>query len=114
MELYDEDIFEVVAEIVASTMEENEISIDAEGGKKVAEYFRAIYDGIANPPVKPAARPGKFEVYKDGKGEYRFRLKAGNGEVVATSEGYSKKASCLKGIESVRGNAVAPVVEVEE
>ncbi len=57
---------------------------------------------------------GKFELYKDRAGEYRFRLKAGNGEVIAlASEGYSSKASALKGIESVRKNAPeAPVVEV--
>ena len=56
---------------------------------------------------------GKFELYKDRAGEYRFRLKAGNCEVIAlVSEGYSSKASALKGIESVRKNAPdAPVVE---
>ena len=56
---------------------------------------------------------GNFELYEDRAGEYRFRLKAGNGEVIAlASEGYSSKASALKGIESVRKNAPdAPVVE---
>lgn len=48
---------------------------------------------------------GKFEVYKDKAGEYRFRLKAGNGQNVLASEGYSKKASCINGIESVKKNA---------
>ncbi len=47
----------------------------------------------------------KFEIFKDVKGEFRFRLKARNGEIVASSEGYKKKDSCLKGIESVRKNA---------
>ena len=47
----------------------------------------------------------KFEVYADKKGEFRFRLKATNGQVIATSEGYKKVASCLKGIESVKKNA---------
>lgn len=56
---------------------------------------------------------GKFEVFKNSKGEYQFRLKAGNGEVIATGESYSSKAACEKGIESVRKNAVdAKVVEV--
>lgn len=56
----------------------------------------------------------KFEVYTDKKGEFRFRLKATNGQIIAVSEGYVKMASCLKGIESVRKNAVdAPVEEVE-
>jgi uncharacterized protein len=45
---------------------------------------------------------GKFEVYTDGQGQYRFRLKAGNGEVVATGEAYPSKDSALKGIEAVR------------
>lgn len=48
---------------------------------------------------------GKFEVYKDKAGEFRFRLKSGNGETVLTSEGYSKKASAMNGVESVKKNA---------
>ncbi len=48
---------------------------------------------------------GKFELYKDKAGEFRFRLKAGNGEVVGTSEGYKAKASAENGIESVKKNA---------
>ncbi|MCB9603884.1 MAG: YegP family protein [Sandaracinus sp.] len=53
----------------------------------------------------------KFEVYKDKAGEFRFRLKAGNGEIIASSEGYTTKASCLKGIESVKANAAGAVVD---
>jgi uncharacterized protein YegP (UPF0339 family) len=49
---------------------------------------------------------GKFELYEDKSGEYRFRLKAGNGEVIATSsESYQTKASALNGIESIKKNA---------
>lgn len=47
---------------------------------------------------------GKFEVYKDKAGAFRFRLKAGNGEVIATGEAYSTKAAVIKGIESVKNN----------
>ena len=47
----------------------------------------------------------KFELYVDKAGEFRFRLKAKNGEVIAVSEGYKSKSSCLNGIESVRKNA---------
>lgn len=54
----------------------------------------------------------KFEVYQDKAGEYRFRLKAKNGEVIAASEGYKSKASCLNGIESVKKNA--PEAETEK
>lgn len=57
----------------------------------------------------------KFEIYKDKAGEFRFRLKARNGEIIAASEGYVKKDGCKNGIESVRKNAVdAPVVLPEE
>ena len=54
----------------------------------------------------------KFEVYVDKAGEFRFRLKARNGEIIAASEGYKAKASCLNGIESVKKNA--PDAEVVE
>ena len=48
----------------------------------------------------------KFEMQVDTAGEYRFRLKATNGQVIATSEGYKAEASCVNGIESVKKNAV--------
>lgn len=47
----------------------------------------------------------KFEIYTDKAGEYRFRLKATNGQVIAASEGYKALASCKNGIESVKKNA---------
>jgi len=47
----------------------------------------------------------KFEVYTDKAGEFRFRLKARNGEIILASEGYKEKKSCLNGIESVKKNA---------
>ena len=56
----------------------------------------------------------KFEVYPDKAGEFRFRLKATNGQIIAVSEGYKAMASCMNGIESVKKNAVdAPVVKAE-
>ena len=59
-----------------------------------------------------AEKHPKFEVYEDKGGEFRFRLKATNGQDIATSEGYKAKTSCLNGIESVKKNAVdAEVVE---
>jgi uncharacterized protein YegP (UPF0339 family) len=48
---------------------------------------------------------GKFELYEDKSGGYRFRLKAGNGEVIATGESYKTKAAALSGIESIKKNA---------
>ena len=56
-------------------------------------------------------RHPKFEMFQDKAGEYRFRLKAKNGKIVGTSEGYSNKAGCLNGIESVKVNA--PEAETE-
>ena len=53
----------------------------------------------------------KFEMYEDKAGEFRFRLKARNGQVIAVSEGYTTKASCENGIASVKKNA--PEAEVE-
>jgi uncharacterized protein len=53
---------------------------------------------------------GKFELYEDKAGKYRFRLKAGNGQVIAVGEAYESKDAAKKGIESVKTNAAeAPV-----
>ena len=50
---------------------------------------------------------GKFEIYTDKGGEFRFRLKAGNGQTILASEGYKTKASCMNGVESVMKNAAS-------
>lgn len=47
----------------------------------------------------------KFEIYVDKAKEFRFRLKATNGQIIAVSEGYKAKASCINGVESVKKNA---------
>ena len=47
----------------------------------------------------------KFEIFKDKKGEFRFKLVASNGNIIAASEGYKTRASCKNGIASVRKNA---------
>ena len=70
---------------------------------KVEDQTVAEVEAVTNP---------KFEVYTDKAGEFRFRLKARNGEPIAASEGYKAKASCMNGIESVRKNA--PDAEVVE
>ena len=55
---------------------------------------------------------GKFELYQDASGKYRFRLKAGNGEIVATGEAYESKSAAKKGIDAVqRAAAGAAVVD---
>lgn len=54
----------------------------------------------------------KFEIYADKAGEFRFRLKATNGQVIAVSEGYTTLANCQNGVESVKKNA--PDAEIVE
>jgi uncharacterized protein YegP (UPF0339 family) len=55
---------------------------------------------------------GKFEVYEDRSGKFRFRLKASNGQIVASGEAYDTKAAAKKGCESVQKAADgASVVE---
>ena len=63
------------------------------------------YEAVTNP---------KFEVYTDKAGEFRFRLKAKNGEIIAVGEGYKTKASFLNGIDSIRRNAPEASVEKVE
>ena len=58
-----------------------------------------------------AEKHPKFEVYTDKAGEFRFRLKATNGQIIAVSEGYKAHASCLNGIESVKKNAPDAPIE---
>ncbi len=65
-----------------------------------------ITDGVSD------VKNPKFEVKIDKAGEFRFNLKARNGEIIASSEGYKAKASCMKGIESVKKNA--PDAEIVE
>jgi uncharacterized protein YegP (UPF0339 family) len=57
----------------------------------------------------------KFEVYKGTGGDFRFRLKAANGKVVAQGQGYKTREACLKGIESIKRNAKgATVVDTKD
>lgn len=56
----------------------------------------------------------KFEMYRDKSGDYRFRLRARNGLIIAKSQGYSAKTTCKNGIESVRKNAVTEEIITEQ
>lgn len=53
--------------------------------------------------------PAKFEIYRDKKSEFRFRLKATNGEIIATGEGYPTLQACRKGIASIQKNAASAI-----
>ena len=70
--------------------------------------------GVENQTVEgfETVKHPKFEIYLDKAGEYRFRLKATNGEIIAVSEGYKAMAGCENGIASVKKNA--PDAEIEE
>ena len=55
----------------------------------------------------------RFNIYKDAKGEFRFRLTAAINEIIAVSEGYKMRASCIHGIESVKKSApIAKVIDL--
>jgi uncharacterized protein len=53
----------------------------------------------------------KFEIYEDSKGEFRFRLKAGNGEVVATGESYKTKSGVINGVDAVKRAAAEAEID---
>ena len=52
-----------------------------------------------------------IEIFKDKKGEFRFRVKARNGKIIATSEGYKTKRSCENGIDSLLNNTIDPMIK---
>jgi uncharacterized protein YegP (UPF0339 family) len=57
----------------------------------------------------------RFEIFLDRKKQYRFHLKASNGEIIAASEAYDTKAACVKGIKSIQKNApTAAIIDPEE
>lgn len=65
-------------------------------------------------PDYPVLKNPKFEEYIDNAGEFRFRLTAKNGQIIAVSEGYAAKSSCENGIESVQKNAPDAEIEMAE
>lgn len=71
---------------------------------KVLDLTQAECKTVTNP---------RFELFQDKAGAFRFRLKARNGGVIAVSEGYSTKAACENGIQSVRNNALDAQIEIE-
>ena len=113
---FHEEAFEGAAAIVAGMMDEAEVEMNEEGAEKIAQFFGVLYKkmrDIAEEVEVEPAKPGSFEVYQDKAGEYRFKLKAANGQVIAVSEGYKSKDSCLKGVESIkRSSKEAPVKEL--
>jgi uncharacterized protein YegP (UPF0339 family) len=81
-------------------------------------YAAVLPPGSGLRPAAAAAadeKPGRkatFEVYQDKAGEYRWRMRSSNGQVIASSgQGYKEKRSCLDGIESVKRHAADAAVE---
>jgi len=73
----------------------------------------ALVGGLAIDSPATASEAGlKFELYKDYRGRFRWRLKSGNGQIVATAgDSYKTKASCREGIELVIRGAGAASIE---
>ena len=100
-----------------------EVSLSSEVYKTEASCRKGIASVMRNAPAAvedqtveefETLKHPKYEIYTDKAGEFRFRLKARNGEIIGVSEGYKKKPSCLNGIESVKKNAPdAPIVKEE-
>lgn len=96
-----------------------EIIANSEVYKSKSACMKGINSVKTNAPVAAvedqtaegfaACKHPKFEVYTDKAGEFRFRLKARNGQIIATGEGYKAKKSCLNGIESVKKNSDSEV-----
>ena len=72
--------------------------------KNIPRWLKSIEES-AQSMEKSTQRKSQFEVYKDSKGEFRFRLRASNKEIIITGESYKRKTSCIKGINSVKKNA---------
>ncbi len=69
---------------------------------------------VKNAPIYAEVTNPKFEIFVDKAGEFRFRLKAPNGEIIAKSEGYVAKAGCINGVGSVQKNAKDSAVDIIE
>ena len=98
-----------------------QIIANSEVYKSKASCMKGINSVINNAPIanvedqtvenyKVEKNP-KFEIYKDKAGEFRFRLKAKNGAIIAVSEGHKTMENCKNGVESVRKNAANATIE---
>ncbi len=94
---------------------ESYASLDAcqKGIESVKKNSQAAIEDQTVENFEKVSHP-KYEVYTDKAGEIRFRLKATNGQIIITGESYKAKASCLKGIASIKTNAPdAKVVQID-
>ena len=100
-------------EIILAASESYTSMSACEGG--IASVKKNALAPIEDQTREESEKNPKYELYQDKAGEFRFRLKAGNGEIIGKSEGYKAKASAKKGIASIGKNAPeAAVIVVEE
>ncbi len=98
-------------EIIATGEVYNSKDSCKRGIKSVIRNAKAAVEDQTAKEIKKVPLP-KYEIYKDKKGEFRFRLKAGNSQIIAVGEGYKSLASCKNGIASIGKNAAkAEVVD---
>ncbi len=101
-----------------------EVILSSETYKAVTSCKKGIASVQRNAPIaaledqtekgfKKEKNP-KFEIYTDKAGEFRFRLKARNGEIIGAGESYKDKKGCLNGVESIRKNAPSAKIEREK
>ena len=112
---YKFDLKATNGQVVASSQVYKSLITCKQGIASVAKNAPAA--GIEDQTVEgfEVQKHPKFEMYLDKAGEYRFRLRAKNGEIIVTGESYKAKAGCLNGIDSIKRNAPeSPVVKVEE
>ncbi|MBQ3735530.1 MAG: DUF1508 domain-containing protein [Candidatus Methanomethylophilaceae archaeon] len=104
--------FELVAsngEVIGTSQDYRSLSSAKGGVGSVQRNYYADVEDQTLQDFQPLPRHPKWELYEDDVGEFRFRLKAMNGEVILNSEGYSAKASAKKGIEAVKRNAESEI-----
>lgn len=105
------DLLAANSQVIATSQVYSGESTCIKGAESVAAIAETAHlEDQTTDPVVEAVNP-KFEVYLDKAGEYRFRLRARNGENIAASEGYKAKTSCMNGVESVRKNAPGAPIE---
>ena len=107
---YKFDLKATNGEVIATSEVYTTIADCRKGAQSVAKI--AADANLADLTLEQDAIHPKFELYQDKAGEFRFRLKARNGQVIAVSEGYTTKASCENGIASVKKNAPEAEIEV--
>lgn len=82
------------------------------GIKSVIRNAKSPIEDQTAKEIKKLPNP-KYEVYKDKKGEFRFRLKAGNSQIIAVGEGYKSMAACKAGIASIAKSAAKAAIVSE-